>query len=232
MKESRNSILIVDDEENIHEFLTYNLEKANFIVYSAKNGIEGLKIAKEKIPEIILLDIMMPKIDGIMTCIEMRKEHKLNSTLIVFLTARNEDYSQIAGYEAGGNDYITKPVSPRVLVKKLQTMLSNKNKDNPLIETYEKILLRGKLLIDREKYKVIFDNREIEFPRKEFELLVMLAHKPEKIYTRDEIFHKIWGEKSGSDYRTIDVHIRKLREKLGENYIRTQKGVGYTFIVD
>ncbi len=230
MEENKNSILIVDDDPSIHEFLTYNLLKADFIVYSAKNGVEGIKLAKENIPDIILLDIMMPEMDGIMTCIEMRKDSKLNSTIIIFLTARGEDYSQIAGYEAGGDDYLKKPVSPKVLVAKLKSMLTRKRPDNFVINSENKIIERGNLIINREKYLVVINNEEIIFPRKEFELLVLLALKPEKVFTRDEIFNKIWGNSSESSDRTIDVHIRKIREKLGENFIKTQKGVGYKFM--
>jgi len=232
MEEVKKSVLIVDDEESVHDFLTYNLLKANYIVYNAKNGMEGIQLAIKNTPDIILLDIMMPEMDGIITCIEMRKEQKLNSSLIVFLSARGEDYSQIAGYDAGGDDYIIKPISPKVLITKLKSMLSQKTGDRTIIEPEEKILLRGKLLINKEKYLVFFNNKQINLPRKEFELLVMLASKPEKVFTREEIFNKVWGERNGSDYRTIDVHIRKLREKLGVDYIRTQKGIGYTFVAD
>jgi two-component system alkaline phosphatase synthesis response regulator PhoP len=223
------SVLIIDDDPSIHEFLTYNLIKADFTVYSAKNGIEGISIAKEKVPDIILLDVMLPEMDGVMTCIELRKEPKLNSTLIIFLSARGEDYSQIAGYEAGGNDYLTKPVSPRVLIAKLKSILHKTSPEKTEIKQEENILNRGKLLIDREKFKVVINNKEIILPRKEFELLYMLASKPDKVFTRDEIFNKIWGDDSESGYRTIDVHVRKIREKLGENFLITQKGVGYKF---
>lgn len=230
MKETINSILIVDDDESIHEFLKYNLVKANFVVYSAKNGFEGLKLAKEKIPDIILLDIMMTEMDGIMTCIEMRKESKLNSSLIVFLTARSEDYSQIAGFEAGGDDYIKKPISPRVLISKLRSMITRSRANAIFIKPEESTLANGRLHINKDKYVVVVNSKEISLPRKEFELLAMLASKPDKVFTRDEIFNNIWGDGSASGERTIDVHIRKLREKLGENFIQTQKGVGYKFI--
>lgn len=229
MEQKKNSILIIDDEENIHEFLSYNLIKADFIVYSAKNGLEGLKIAKELIPDIILLDVMMPEMDGIMTCIEMRKVDTLNSTLIIFLTARSEDYSQIAGYEAGANDYLKKPINPKVLIAKLKSMLTRNRIENVFVNSEEKIIQRGKIIIDREKYLIVVNNKEVYLPKKEFELIVLLALKPDKIFTRDEIFYKIWGENNGSGYRTIDVHIRKIREKLGGEYIKTQKGVGYSF---
>lgn len=229
MEEKKNSILIVDDDSSIHEFLTYNLIKENFTVYSAKNGNEGILMAKKHIPEIILLDIMMPDVDGIMTCVEMRKESILNDTFIVFLTARGEDYSQIAGYEAGGDDYLKKPVSPKVLIAKLKSILTRKRHDDFILSSGEGALVRGKLLIDREKYIVIIDKKEIKLPRKEFELLAMLAYKPDKVFTREEIFNKIWGNSSASGERTIDVHIRKIREKLGGSFIKTQKGIGYKF---
>jgi two-component system alkaline phosphatase synthesis response regulator PhoP len=229
MAEFKNSILIIDDEEGIHEFLTYNLIKANFIVYSAKNGLEGIKKAKELLPNIILLDVMMPEMDGIMTCIEMRKIDKLNSSLIIFLTARSEDYSQIAGYEAGADDYLKKPINPKVLISKLTSMLTRKKANNIFINPEDKTIQHGKILIDREKYVIIVNNSEISLPRKEFELLALLASKPDKVFTRDELFNKIWGDNSESSYRTIDVHIRKIREKLGDEYIKTQKGVGYRF---
>jgi two-component system, OmpR family, alkaline phosphatase synthesis response regulator PhoP len=229
METEKFKVLIIDDDPSIHEFLTYNLKKADFKVFSAKNGIEGVSLAKETVPDIILLDVMLPEMDGVMACIELRKEPKLNSTLIIFLSARGEDYSQIAGYEAGGNDYITKPVSPRVLIAKLKAILHKTIPEKREVKQEENILKRGKLLIDREKFKVVINNKEIILPRKEFELLYMLASKPDKVFTRNEIFNKIWGDDSESGYRTIDVHVRKIREKLGENFLITQKGVGYKF---
>jgi two-component system alkaline phosphatase synthesis response regulator PhoP len=222
-------ILIIDDEESVHDFLSFNLQKDGFKVFSAKNGSEGILLAKKHLPNIILLDVMMPEQDGVMTCIELRKEPKLNKSFIVFLTARGEDYSQMAGYDAGADDYIKKPISPKVLVAKLNSMLRRNHNYENEINTEEKILNRGKLTIDKEKFIVIVDKKEINLPRKEFELLIMLATKPEKVFTRDEIFNKIWGENNESGYRTIDVHVRKLREKLGGDFIRTQKGVGYRF---
>jgi two-component system, OmpR family, alkaline phosphatase synthesis response regulator PhoP len=229
METDKIKILIIDDDPNIHEFLTYNLIKADFKVFSAKNGMEGVSIAKEAVPDIILLDVMLPEMDGVMACIELRKEPKLNSTLIIFLSARGEDYSQIAGYEAGGNDYLTKPISPRVLIAKLKAILHKTIPEKREVIQEENILKRGKLVIDREKFKVEINNKEIILPRKEFELLYMLATKPDKVFTRFEIFNNIWGGDSESGYRTIDVHVRKIREKLGEDYIKTQKGVGYKF---
>lgn len=230
METDNIKVLIVDDDPHIHDFLGYSLQKENFFVRSARNGNEGLSIAKEMIPDIILLDVMLPEMDGVMTCIELRKEPKLNSTIIIFLSARGEDYSQIAGYKAGGNDYITKPISPRVLIAKLKSMLTKNVQEIPEIIPEEKIISRGRLLIDKEKYIVKVNNKEIILPRKEFELLYMLASKPDKVFTRNEIFNKIWGDDSESGYRTIDVHVRKIREKLGEEFIKTQKGVGYKFL--
>jgi two-component system alkaline phosphatase synthesis response regulator PhoP len=229
MEVAKSSILIVDDEDGIHEFLTYNLEKADFVVYNAKSGIEGIKIAQEKNPDIILLDVMMPEMDGIMTCLEMRKITSLNKSFIIFLTARGEDYSQIAGYEAGGDDYLKKPIAPSVLIAKLKQLLIRNKLDNGQTIFEEKIIDRGNIVIDTEKYMVFFNQKEITLPRKEFQLLTILALKPNKVFTRDEIFHSIWGDNNGSGYRTIDVHIRKLRKKLGEDIIKTQKGVGYIF---
>lgn len=228
------SVLIVDDEPSIHEFLSYNLIKAGFTVYSAINGIEGIKVAIEEIPDLILMDVMMPELDGIMACIEIRKEQSLSETKIVILSARSEDYSQIAGYEAGCDCYLTKPISPKLLITKINSILScrrNEIKDVlPEIAQENRIIERGKLSINLDKYIITVDSREIELPRKEFELLVMLAKRPEKVFSRAEIYDKIWGLDSESGSRTIDVHIRKIREKIGEDYIKTQKGVGYRFI--
>ncbi|MBI5539988.1 MAG: response regulator transcription factor [Bacteroidia bacterium] len=229
MAELMKTVLIVDDEENIHEFLTYNLEKSDFIVYSAKNGLEGIRFAKKHIPDVILLDVTMPEMDGIMTCIELRKVEKLDSSLIIFLTARGEDYSQIAAYNAGADDYIKKPISPKVLIMKLRIMLTRKRAEKIFVDVNNYDLTPGKLFINKEKYLIVVNNKEIILPRKEFELLAMLASKPDKVFTRDEIFSRIWGDNSASTYRTIDVHIRKIREKLGGDYIKTQKGVGYRF---
>lgn len=229
MAELTKTVLIVDDEENIHEFLSYNLKKSDFIVYSAKNGLEGIRLAKKHIPDVILLDVTMPEMDGIMTCIELRKDEKLDSSLIIFLTARGEDYSQIAAYNVGADDYIKKPISPKVLIMKLRIMLTRKRAEKIFVDVNNYDLTPGKLFINKEKYLVVVNNKEIILPRKEFELLAMLASKPEKVFTRDEIFSRIWGDNSESTYRTIDVHIRKIREKLGGVYIKTQKGVGYRF---
>jgi len=229
MEEYAKSILIIDDDSDIHEFLTYNLVNAGYNVYSAKSGVEGISIANEKIPSVILLDVMLPEKDGILVCNELRKEPKLNDTFIIFLSARNEDYTQIAAYEAGGSDYITKPIKPRVLLAKLKSILKEPALEKIEIKKNNEIITIGNIKIDKEKYLVVIKNKEIIFPRKEFELLYMLASKPDKVFTRNEIFNKIWSNNSESGYRTIDVHIRKIREKLGEDYIKTQIGVGYKF---
>lgn len=219
-------ILIVDDEPDILEFLSYNLRKEGYSVYTANNGKEGLEAAKKVHPHLIILDVMMPEIDGIETCREIRATDGLKNTLIAFLTARSEDYSQIAGFDAGADDYINKPIKPRVLVSRIQALLrrfSNaEEKSLPSVDV-------GGLKIDRERFNVIKDGEEINLPKKEFELLSLLATKPGKVFTREEILERVWGGDVVVGDRTIDVHIRKLREKLGEEYIKTVKGVGYKF---
>ncbi|MES2836407.1 MAG: response regulator transcription factor [Bacteroidota bacterium] len=219
-------ILIVDDEPDILEFLSYNLRKEGYSVYTANNGKEGLEAAKRVHPHLIILDVMMPEIDGIETCREIRATDGLKNTLIAFLTARSEDYSQIAGFDAGADDYINKPIKPRVLVSRIQALLrrfSNaEEKSLPSVDV-------GGLKIDRERFNVIKDGEEINLPKKEFELLSLLATKPGKVFTREEILERVWGGDVVVGDRTIDVHIRKLREKLGEEYIKTVKGVGYKF---
>ena len=219
-----NKILLIDDEPDILEFLSYNLRKENYEVFIAENGIDGIKIAKEEKPDLIILDVMMPGMDGMDTCAEIRKIPKLKNTLIAFLTARNEDYSQIAGFDVGADDYISKPIKPKVLLSRVKALLRRSGEmSNPdIIEV-------GGLNIDREKYSVKKNGEEIIFPKKEFELLSLLASKPGRVYTREEILDKVWGDDVVVGDRTIDVHIRKLREKLGEEYIRTVKGVGYKF---
>lgn len=227
MKNKNYKILIVDDEKDILEILKYNLEKEDYDVYTAKNGLEAIEKAKKIIPDLIILDVMMPEMDGITACSELRSIESLHHTKIVFLTARSEDYSQIAGLEAGGDDYITKPIKPKVFLSKVKSYkrsAESDSKDN-------KVLVHGPLTIDPERYLVINDGKEIILPRKEFELLQLLASKPSKVFTREEIFSKVWGNNVIVGDRTIDVHIRKIREKLGINIIRTVKGVGYTFDV-
>ena len=218
-------ILIIDDEPDILEFLSYNLKKKGFEVDIASSGAEGIRIAVEKIPDLIVLDIMMPEMDGIETCQLLRAEPILKDVLILFLTARGEDYSQLAGFEAGADDYVRKPVSLQVLLSRIQALLRRKiiteQTDNAAI------IQIGDLIIDNEKHKVFFHHREIFLTKKEFELLYFMASKPGKVFSRDEIYSKVWGNDLIVGERTIDVHIRKLREKLGNNLIKTYKGIGY-----
>ncbi|NLN34207.1 MAG: response regulator transcription factor [Flavobacteriaceae bacterium] len=215
-------ILLVDDEPDILEFLSYNLVKEGYEVFTASDGAEGIKKAKIEKPDLILLDVMMPEMDGIEACAEIRKIESLKKTLIVFLTARTEEFSQLAGYEAGADDYITKPVKPKVLMSKIKALLRLKSTDEQqqLIELEE-------LTIDRETYKVTFRDEEFMLPRKEFELIALLASNPKRVFKRDEILEKVWGNEVVVGGRTIDVHIRKLREKFGNDRLSTIKGVGY-----
>ncbi|MBN3034873.1 MAG: response regulator transcription factor [Bacteroidales bacterium] len=223
MKNAR--LLLVDDEKDVREFLGYNLKKEGFEVFLAKNGREALKLAAEVRPHLIILDVMMPEMDGIETCAEMRRIEGLRNSLIVFLTARGEDYSQIAGFEAGGDDYVTKPVKPRVLVSRIKALLKRFREDEIPSTTLE---FEG-FSIDRERYIIIMEGEEINLPRKEFELLVALTSRPNKVFTREEIFSLVWGDNVVVGDRTIDVHIRKIREKTGITQIKTVKGVGYKF---
>ena len=225
MKKTSTKILIVDDDPDIIEILTYNLSNEGYNVKSAVNGIEALKKAKKFIPDIILLDVMMPEMDGIEACSNLREIESLSKSMIIFLSARGEDFTQIAAFDAGADDYINKPVKPKILLKKISSIsrriLSENNNTSNIIV--------GSLVIDRESYSVTLDKDEIALPRKEFELLSLLASKPGKVLTRDEIMFKVWGTQVVVGDRTIDVHVRKLREKIGEKYIKTIKGVGYKF---
>ncbi len=223
-------ILLVDDESDILEFLSYNINKDGFEVHTANNGKEGIEIAKRITPHLILLDVMMPEMDGIETCEIMRQDKKLQNTIIAFLTARGEDYSQIAGFEAGGDDYIAKPVKPKVLISRIKALLKRFKPTTEEKSSDDLIIKQSNLVIDREKYIVIKDGKELILPKKEFELLVLLISKPDRVFTRDEIFSTIWGDNIIVGDRTIDVHIRKLREKIGEEHIKTIKGVGYKFV--
>ncbi len=231
MSDEKLKILLVDDEDDILEFISYNLEKEGFTVFTANNGKEALKIAEKNQPHLILLDLMMPEMDGITTCEEIRKIPVLQHTLIAFLTARGEDYSQIAGFEAGADDYITKPIRPKVLVSRVKALL--KRLGPAITETEaphtENTLTFGELVIDKERYLVKIGHEEMVLPRKEFELLSLLVSKPGKVFTREEIYFSVWGDNVVVGDRTIDVHIRKLREKIGNDYIKTLKGIGYKF---
>lgn len=225
MANHTHKILIVDDEEDILEFLSYNLNKEGYQVFTAADGNTAITLAKKELPHLILLDVMMPGIDGIETCRELRSLPGLQDVIIAFLTARSEDYSHIAGFDAGADDYINKPIKPRVLVSRIQALLRR----TTAVKKDSDFLQLGNLRINRERYLVIKDDIEITLPRKEFELIYLLASKPGKVFTREEILINIWGYDVVVGDRTIDVHIRKLREKIGEDYIRTVKGVGYKF---
>ncbi|MGB5172003.1 MAG: response regulator transcription factor [Eudoraea sp.] len=228
MKKQDIKILLVDDEPDILEILNYNLSAQGYQVFTAKNGIEGVEKAKKKTPHLIILDVMMPEMDGIEACEIIRNTKGLENTLITFLTARGEDYSQVAGYNAGADDYITKPIKPKLLVSKIKGLLRRFNENEA---TNEEIMKVGPLEINREEYKVVNNGEEIVLPRKEFELLALLASKPDKVFKREVILDKVWGQEVVVGGRTIDVHIRKLREKIGDNHFKTVKGVGYKFVL-
>ena len=219
-------ILLVDDELDILEFLRYNLEKEGFKVYTADNGEDAVKIAAKKHPALIVLDVMMPGMDGIETCGEIRKNEALKNTIIAFLSARNEDYSQIAGFDVGADDYITKPIKPRVLISRIKALLRR----GAVAETDSTdAIVLGNIRIEKDRHMVIKNGIEIPFPKKEFKLLLLLVSKPGHVFLRDNIMRHVWGSEVVVGDRTIDVHIRKLREKLGDDYVKTIKGVGYKF---
>jgi len=227
LKKSDIKILLVDDEADILEIVGYNLSSEGYQVTTAKNGVEAIEKAKKYKPQLIILDVMMPEMDGIEACEKLRGIPDLSNTIITFLTARGEDYSQVAGFDAGADDYITKPIKPKVLVSKVKALLRRlKESDNPL----DTIIKVGALVINREEYKITNKGQEIILPRKEFELLSLLATKPNKVFKREEILDKVWGNEVVVGGRTIDVHIRKLREKIGDKSFKTVKGVGYKFV--
>jgi two-component system alkaline phosphatase synthesis response regulator PhoP len=232
MSENTFKILLVDDEIDILEFISYNLEKEGFKVYTANNGTEAIKIAEKKQPHLILLDVMMPEMDGIAACEEIRRIPSLKHTLVAFLTARGEDYSQIAGFEAGADDYITKPIRPKVLISRVKALLKRFSTATPesVVPAGESTMTIGELVIDKERYLVRLGKEEMVLPRKEFELLSLLVSKPGKVFTREEIYFSVWGDNVVVGDRTIDVHIRKLREKIGNDHIKTLKGIGYKFV--
>ncbi len=233
MSESQSKILLVDDEVDILEFISYNLEKEGYRVYTAQNGAEAIKVAEKVLPDLIILDVMMPEMDGIAACEEIRRIPMLQNTIIAFLTARGEDYSQIAGFEAGADDYITKPIRPKVLVSRVKALLKRTSTPGAapsvIIENSNTVTI-GNLIIDKERYLITKDGEEMILPRKEFELLSLLVSKPGKVFTREEIYYSVWGDNVVVGDRTIDVHIRKLREKIGNDQIKTLKGIGYKFV--
>jgi two-component system, OmpR family, alkaline phosphatase synthesis response regulator PhoP len=219
------TILLVDDDPDIREFVTFNLAKEGYNVVTAKDGAEGVEAVKKHRPDLVLLDVMMPGMDGIEACEAIRTNPDIASTLIAFLSARGEDYSQVAGFDAGADDYITKPIRPKVLVSRVKALLRRNVKESEPVGNIE----RGDLLINLEKYQVFRDGNVVEMPRKEFELLHLLASKPGKVFSRDSIMDRVWGSEVVVGGRTIDVHIRKIREKIGDERIKTIKGVGYKF---
>lgn len=219
------SVLIIDDEADIRDILEYNLKKEGFTVYTASNGKDGIAIARAENPDLVILDVMMPEMDGIEVCDVLRNDPATKHMRICFLTARSEDYSQIAGLDAGADDYVSKPIKPRVLISRINALLRR----NASLDEEISISESGGLHIDREKYLVVYNGETIHLPRKEFELLALLASKPEKVFDRDYILETIWGNGVVVGDRTIDVHVRKLRGKIGDDFIKTVKGVGYKF---
>jgi len=218
-------ILVVDDDPDIVEILSYNLSFAGYEIKSAVNGKEAVKKAKSFIPEIILLDVMMPKMDGIEACSKIKELSSLSNTVVIFLSARNDDFTQIAAFDAGGDDYISKPVKPKILLKKISSILKRMSSNR----TESHVIDLGGIIINRNTYSVTKEKNELTLPKKEFELFYLLASKPGNVFTRDEIMDKVWGSEVIVGDRTIDVHIRKLREKIGDSYFKTIKGVGYKF---
>ena len=224
MEKKHTKILLVDDEPDIVEIIRFNLEQNGYQISTASDGLEAIKAAEKEIPHLIIMDVMMPNLDGIEACERLRQDDRFSDTIIMFLTARGEDYSYVAAFDAGADDYVTKPIKPKVLVSKVKGLLRRlKEKES------KNIFVFNKLTIDRDSYKVINENKELSLPRKEFELLFLLASKPGKVFTREKIMDKVWGGDVVGD-RTIDVHIRKLREKIGNHYFKTVKGIGYKFI--
>jgi two-component system alkaline phosphatase synthesis response regulator PhoP len=223
---AKRTILLVDDDPDIREFISFNLDKEGFKVETAKNGAEGVELCKKHKPDLVLLDVMMPGMDGIEACELIRATPEIANTLIAFLSARGEDYSQVAGFESGADDYITKPIRPKVLVSRIKALLRRNATPE---ESASTMIESGNLRIDLEKYQVYLGEESLEMPRKEFELLQLLASKPGKVFSRDSIMDRVWGTEVVVGGRTIDVHIRKIREKIGDDRIKTIKGVGYKY---
>lgn len=233
MKNSDIKILLVDDEPDILEIVGYNLKNEGYQILTAKNGVEAVKIAKKEIPHLIILDIMMPEMDGIEACEKIRATKELENVLITFFTARGEDYSQVAGFDVGADDYITKPIKPKVLVSKIKALLRRVSDGESVSSQDTGLQVNvGDIIIDREEYVIIKDGEKLSLPRKEFELFSLLASKPGKVFKRDDILDSVWGNEVVVGGRTIDVHIRKLREKIGDDNFKTIKGVGYKFVID
>ena len=225
MEKQETKILLVDDEPDIIEIIKFNLEKKGYQIYTASDGLEAIKISEKIVPHLIIMDVMMPNMDGIEACEQLRKDNKFSDTIIMFLSARGEDFSYVAAFEAGADDYVTKPIKPKVLVSKVKALLRRFKEDHKK----DNILDFGDLIIDRDEYKIIRQEEEIFLPRKEFELIYLLASKINKVCKREEIMENIWGSGVVVGGRTIDVHVRKLREKIGNNYLKTVKGIGYKF---
>jgi len=233
MKNADIKILLVDDEPDILEIVGYNLKNEGYQIFTAKNGIEAVEIAKKTIPHLIILDIMMPEMDGIEACEKIRATASLENVLITFFTARGEDYSQVAGFNVGADDYITKPIKPKVLVSKIKALLRRvKNANESSENEFSEQIKVGDIIIDREEYVIIKDGEKLSLPKKEFELFALLASKPDKVFKRDAILDQVWGNEVIVGGRTIDVHIRKLREKIGDEFFKTVKGVGYKFVLN
>lgn len=226
MKKKDIKILLVDDEPDILEIVGYNLSNEGYQISTAENGVQAIKVAKKVKPHLIILDVMMPEMDGIEACEKLRDNPEFQDTIITFFTARGEDYSQVAGFEAGADDYITKPIKPKVLIGKVKGLLRRLKED----KASDNILKVGEITINRDEYSVLKGGEELILPRKEFELLSLLASKPGKVFKREDILHRVWGNEVVVGGRTIDVHIRKLREKIGDNSFKTVKGVGYKFV--
>lgn len=226
MSVDKHTILLVDDEPDILDFISYNLRKEGYSVYTAPDGFEALTVAKKVRPQLVILDVMMPGMDGIETCERLKEMPEMEHAIVAFLTARSEDYSQLAGFGAGADDYIAKPIKPGLLISRVKALLRRYHPERQEDDLDQK----GDIRIDRERYVVWKDNEQIALPRKEFELMCLLVSKPNKVFTRDEIYSEVWGQEVVVGVRTIDVHLRKLREKIGHEYFKTVKGVGYKFI--
>ena len=227
MKKKNMSILVVDDDPDILEIIKYNLTNEDYKIHTAKDGLEAIEKAKDKKPNLILLDVMMPEMDGIEACEKIREIKGLDKTVVAFLTARGEDYSQVAGFEAGADDYITKPIKPKILSSKVKALLRRFLNEDEAKSIYKV----GSLTINKDEYKVTLKDEVVSLPRKEFELLSLLTSEPEKVFKREDILNTVWGSEVVVGGRTIDVHVRKLREKIGSQHFKTVKGVGYKFVI-